>query len=75
MVYFWKQIACFIPALIVPSVLGLFIMKAVNIDGLLQLGLFVVVYSIVYCLSMYFFGMNEEEKQLVKGIIKRVLRK
>lgn len=75
MVYFWKQIACFIPALVVPTVLGVVIMKTVSIDGLLQLGIFVIIYSIVYSLSMYFFGMNEEEKELVKGPIKRVLGK
>lgn len=75
MVYFWKQIACFIPALIVPAALGIFIMKTVNINGVIPLGIFIIAYSVVYCLSMYFFGMNEEEKQLVKGSINRVFRK
>ena len=62
MFYFWKEIAKFIPALIAPCVVGIAIMKFVNITGLVKLGVFAVVYAAVYGLSMYFFGMNEEEK-------------
>lgn len=50
-------------------------MKFVNITGLVKLGVFAVVYAAVYGLSMYFFGMNEEEKQLVMGPIRKILRK
>ena len=75
MFYFWKEIAKFIPALIAPCVVGVAIMKFVNITGLVKLGVFAVVYAAVYGLSMYFFGMNEEEKQLVMGPIRKILRK
>ena len=70
MIYFWKEIAKFIPALIAPCAVGI-----VNITGLVKLGVFAVVYTAVYGLSMYFLGMNEEEKQLVMGPIKKILRK
>ena len=75
MFYFWKEIAKFIPALIVPCVVGVAIMKFVNITGLVKLGIFAIVYTAVYGLSMYFLGMNAEEKQLVMGPIKKILRK
>ena len=75
MFYFWKEIAKFIPALIAPCVVGIAIMKFVNITCLVKLGVFAVVYAAVYGLSMYFFGMNEEEKQLVMGPIRKILRK
>lgn len=75
MFYFWKEIAKFIPALIAPCVVGIAIMKFVNITGLVKLGVFAVVYAAVYGLSMYFFGMNEEEKQLVMGPIRKIIRK
>lgn len=75
MFYFWKEIAKFIPALIAPCVVGIAIMKFVNTTGLVKLGVFAVVYAAVYGLSMYFFGMNEEEKQLVMGPIRKILRK
>lgn len=75
MIYFWKEIAKFIPALIAPCVVGFFIMKFANITGLVKLGVFAIVYTVVYGLSMYFLGMNEEEKQLVMGPIRKILRK
>ena len=75
MIYFWKEIAKFIPALIAPCVVGIAIMKLVNITGLVNLGVFAVIYAAVYGLSMYFLGMNEEEKQLVMGPIRKILRK
>ena len=75
MIYFWKEIAKFIPALIAPCVVGIAIMKLVNITGLVKLGVFAVIYAAVYGLSMYFLGMNEEEKQLVMGPIRKILRK
>ena len=75
MIYFWKEIAKFIPALIAPCVVGFFIMKFANIIGLIKLGVFAIIYTIVYGFSMYFLGMNEEEKQLIMGPIRKVLRK
>ena len=75
MIYFWKEIAKFIPALIAPCVVGIVIMNFVNITGLVKLGVFAVVYTAVYGLSMYYLGMNEEEKQLVMGPIRKILRK
>ena len=70
-----KEIAKFVPALIAPCVVGIAIMKLANITGLVKLGVFAVIYAAVYGLSMYFLGMNEEEKQLVMGPIRKILRK
>lgn len=75
MFYFWKEIAKFVPALIGPCVVGIIIMNFANITGLVKLGVFAIVYTVVYGLSMYFLGMNEEEKQLVMGLIRKILRK
>ena len=75
MFYFWREIAMLIPPLIVPCVLGVVIMKFVNITGLVRLGILAIIYSIVYGISMYLLGMNTEEKQLVMEPIKKILRK
>ena len=72
MFYFWKEIAKFIPALIVPCVVGTAIMKFVNITGLVKLGMFAIIYTVIYGVSMYFLGMNAEEKQLIMGPIKKI---
>ena len=75
MIYFWKQILSFIPALIAPCIVGILLMKYVNITGVVKLGLYAVVYAIVYELSMYFLGMNDDEKTLVVGPIKKIIHK
>lgn len=75
MLFFWKQILGFIPALIAPCTVGVLIMKMVNIAGLIKLGVYAIIYAIVYAISMYFLGMNEEEKKLVMSPIKKLLRK
>lgn len=75
MVYFWKEIAKFIPALAIPCVIGVVIMKFVNITNLIALGLFAIIYTVIYGLSMYSWGMNAEEKRLVMEPIKKILRK
>ena len=70
--YFWKNIAHFIPSLIIPCVVGVLIMKFATINSLLSLGIWVVLYVIVYCLSLYSLGMNDEEKQIVIGTIQKL---
>lgn len=75
MVFFWKGILKFVPALLIPVLAGVFAMNFCNIKSLLQIIIFALVYTVIYCLSMYFLGMNEEEKQMVKSPIKKILRR
>lgn len=75
MFYFWKEIAKFIPALIAPCIVGILIMRFANITGFGEFVLFAIIYAGVYSLSMYFLGMNAEEKQLVVEPVKKILRK
>lgn len=58
--------------MIAPCVVGFFIMKFANITGLVKLGVFAIIYMIVYALSMFFVGMNAEEKQLVMEPIRKI---
>ncbi len=71
MIYFWKEIMKFIPALIVPSIVGIFIVKFVDIRGFVRLGIVTIIYTIIYFFSMYLFGMNIEEKKIVKEPLKK----
>lgn len=75
MVYFWKGIIKFVPALIIPVFVGVLSMFFCNINSLLQIIVFALLYSVVYCLSMFFLGMNEEEKQMVISPIRRILKR
>ncbi len=75
MFYFWKEIAKFIPALILPCLVGIGMMKFVNITGLFKLGVYAAIYAAVYAVSMYFKGMNTEERLLITGPLKKIFRK
>jgi len=75
MTLFWKGIFKFVPALIIPVLAGIFVMNFCSIESLLQIIIFALVYTVVYCLSMYFLGMNEEEKQMVMSPIRKILRR
>ena len=66
---FWKSIAGFIPALISPCAVGTCAMFLVNTKNLLILLMEILAYTVVFCLSMWFLGMNNEEKKIVKDLI------
>ena len=61
--------------MIAPCAVGFVIMKFATITGLVKLGVFAIIYTAVYAFSMFFLGMNAEEKQLVIGPIRKILRK
>lgn len=70
-IYFWKQIGRFIPALILPIIVGI----ALNIrptTSLIGFAVRVVVYSVVYCLSFYFLGLNKFEKEQIRNILRKL---
>lgn len=69
-IYFWKSIAKFIPALIVPVIAGI-LLNIKECTSLVSFAIRVVIYIIVYCISMYFLGMNDFEKQQVVKIFKK----
>ena len=71
MVYFWKEIIKFIPALIIPCIVGVVIVQIIRISNLFQLIITIMIYSAVYCFSMYFLGMNDTEKNIVTKPIKK----
>lgn len=73
--YFWTSIAHFIPSLILPCIVGVLIMMFVPIDSLIVLGLWIFLYAAVYCLSMYFLGMNHEEKQMIMASIRKLIKR
>nr|WP_294492634.1 oligosaccharide flippase family protein [uncultured Mediterraneibacter sp.] len=73
--YFWKSIAQFIPSFIIPCLFGAIIMIFVPMNNLLVMGVWIVLYALVYCCSMYFLGMNIEEKQMIIEPIKKLIKK
>jgi hypothetical protein len=63
--YFWKSILSLSKGMVIPALVGVFIMKSMTFNRLLPYFLMIAAYTAVYCGSMWLFGMNGEEKQLV----------
>lgn len=72
MIYFWKSIFRTIPSVLIPCALGFFAVKVINISSFLQLGGFVLGYSIVYIISVWLLGFNEYEKGILKGVLYKI---
>ena len=73
-IYFWKQIARFVPALIAPLLAGVIVMKYLTINNIFIFFGFIALYTLIYCVSMWLFGMNDEEKILIRKPLKRILK-
>ena len=44
-------------------------------NSLIDFVLSAELYSVIYIISVYFLGLNIEEKNIIKGIIRKVFRK
>ena len=75
MIAFWKAIIQFVPALLIPVVFGGVYTHFVHVVGWRSLMLAAVVYTCVYVLSMWLFGMNDYEKELVISTVRMITRR
>ena len=75
MKFFWGQIMRFIPALLPPIIVGIVIVRFVNLYNIVSFLICGLSYILVYCISMWFLGMNQYEKNLIgKPIMTTVKR-
>lgn len=73
-IYFWKETLKLIPALILPCIIGIIIKQKVIFNNLIYLGFWIMIYAIIYCIAIYLFSMNNEEKQVVKAPINKIIK-
>lgn len=69
---FWKSILSFTPAFILPTITGVVIMIYCPVSNLLQLIAWAIVYGLVFCISMWFFGMNQAEKNIALHMFRKI---
>ncbi len=74
-VAFWKNILRISVGLIFPIAFGVSIMLWVPINEIWQLLGCIVLYSVIYCLSMMFLSFNKEEKKTVFKRMRKVFKK
>lgn len=72
---FWKSILSLMKGMIPPAIFGAVIMKMVTFDHLVVYFGWILLYTVVYCASMWLLGMNADEKSLVKRILSKLKRK
>ena len=68
---FWKNISSFFPALLPPIIIGICLMYFVPMEKVVTFGICALVYTIVFCFSMWFLGMNTYEKGLIINSLQR----
>ncbi|WP_237266352.1 oligosaccharide flippase family protein [Thermoclostridium stercorarium] len=66
MKYFWKEITSIIKALVIPITVGILMIKLVDLYNIKRFLICASVYVIVFSVSMWFLGMNEYEKNLLR---------
>ncbi len=71
--YFWKNIFGFVPSFIIPSIIGV-IFFVIGANQIKVLAIQIIVYTIVFCLSLYVFGMNKEEKDIILKPVRKAFR-
>lgn len=70
---FWKEILHLSAGLICPIVFGLIITSIFKFKSVLGMLFGIIIYTIVYIVSMWFFGMNEYEKNLIRTPLKKLV--
>jgi ABC-type Na+ efflux pump permease subunit len=71
--FFWKEILSFIPALMPTILAGILMVRYLSLDSILHFIGLGIIYIIIFCVSMWFIGMNQYEKDLIGKPIKRII--
>lgn len=68
-IYFWKQIIMFIPGLIIPCICGSLVRRFTYSDKIWSLGIWILVYVLIFIVSMWNISMNKSEKDIVYSML------
>ena len=63
--YFWKQILAFVPALSIPVIMGVLVLKYMNNLNIISFLVIGCIYVLIFCASMWRLGLNDEEKDMI----------
>lgn len=70
---FWKSIASILPGYCAPVLVGALIWRFLVIDSYSDVLIAALAISVVFLLSIWMFSMNDYEKNLLRGPIKKIL--
>lgn len=69
--YFWKNILRITISVSLALIYGICVLLFIDINGIVQLAIFGLIYVVLYCGSLWVIGMKQEEKELFLGLIKK----
>lgn len=72
---FWKSIAQVFAGLIPPIIIGALMVKVLPVNTLWHLIAYILLYTIVYGISMLFLSMSAAEREMVFGKVLRKIKK
>lgn len=72
---FWRSILRLALGMIIPVLCGWLMTAWLDFTSVVTLLVGILVYSAVYCGSMWLFGMNQYEKELVRKPLRKVFRR
>lgn len=75
MIVFWKNILRQTLGMLPPFAIGVFIMLFADKSSILKLVVWIVVYTLVFCVSVWFLSMNDYEKQFIGGFAQKFIKK
>ena len=73
-IFFWKEIIKFIPALLLPLLSAFYYKEFFKVDSLLSLILGILIFSVVFIFSFWFLGVNDYEKNLLTKPLKNFIK-
>lgn len=68
---FWKSILSLAKGILIPAITGFGILHFVSYGSFFEYGFFILLYTVIYGVSFWIFGMNAYEHGLVMTMIKR----
>lgn len=69
---FWKNITSLIKKMCLPIIIIIIIMYFTKLDGILSVVIYGIVYTLLYCIVIYNFAMNNYEKNILYNILKKI---
>lgn len=70
--YFWKEILKFTPTVLIGLVIGFFIRNVIGIDSIIKFIIFILIFSVIFAVSIWKLSMNQYEKNLVVQVINKI---